>query len=160
LCGLSEAEQGEVLWNGAAVRGQRTEFHAQLAYAGHRAGLKDELTPRENLRFAAQMGRSEATALNEIITALQLDACADLPVAHLSAGQQRRVTLARVLSSSKPLWILDEPFTHLDQTGRTWLSQRFNQHLRANGLLLLAAHQDTGLDAERESIVELLDGAK
>lgn len=160
LCGLSEPELGDVLWGGAAIRSQRTEFHAQLAYAGHRAGLKDELTARENLRFAAQMGCSDATALNEIITALQLDACADLPVAHLSAGQQRRVTLARVLSSSKPLWILDEPFTHLDQTGRAWLSQRFNQHLQESGLLLLAAHQDTGLDANRETIIELSDGAQ
>jgi len=158
LCGLTEPEQGEVLWNGATVRSQRAELHARLAYAGHRAGLKDELTARENLVFAARMNNSDPENLQDIIAALQLQACADLPVAHLSAGQKRRVTLARVLSSGKPLWLLDEPFTHLDQAGRAWLSERFNQHLHANGMLLLAAHQDTGIDAQREVIVELHGG--
>ncbi len=158
LCGLTEPEYGEVLWNGTAVRLQRAELHAQLAYAGHRAGLKDELTPRENLHFAARLSGSDDNDLAEIISALQLQGCADLPVAHLSAGQKRRVTLARVLSSGKPLWLMDEPFTHLDQAGREWLSERFNQHLRANGMLLLAAHQDTGLEAHRERVLELQGG--
>lgn len=159
LCGLSEAEQGDILWNGIPLRSQRPVYNAALAYAGHRAGLKDELTVTENLRFAAQLcGNSDSNGnadINELIDALQLAQCADLPFAHLSAGQRRRTTLARVLGSGRPLWFLDEPFTNLDQDGRSWLSERFNAHLNHAGMLLVAAHQDTNLDSSRETVIEL-----
>ncbi len=154
LCGLSEAEQGEILWNGKVVRQQRTVFHAALAYAGHRAGFKDELTARENLRFAARLSGTGGD-LERILEALQLSNCADLPLAHLSAGQRRRTTLARVLNSGRPLWVFDEPFTNLDQSGREWLSAQFSTHLNGGGMLLLAAHQATGISAARESVMEL-----
>ncbi|NND54912.1 MAG: cytochrome c biogenesis heme-transporting ATPase CcmA [Gammaproteobacteria bacterium] len=154
LCGLSETTEGEVLWNGTPIRGQRSVFYAALAYGGHRAGSKDELTARENLRFAAEFAGTDGE-LDTLIPALALSVCADLPVGSLSAGQRRRVTLARVLGSGKPLWVLDEPFTNLDKAGRHWLAQRFNAHLSAGGMLLIAAHQDTGIDPAREQIIEL-----
>jgi heme exporter protein A len=154
LCGLSEPEQGEILWHGMPLRSQRPVYNASLAYAGHRAGLKDELTVTENLRFAAQLSGS-ADDIDELIAALQLGSCAELPVGNLSAGQRQRTTLARVLGSGRRLWVLDEPFTNLDTSGRDWLSRRFNSHLQNAGMLLIAAHQDTGLDSARESVVEL-----
>lgn len=154
LCGLSEPEQGTVHWNGAPIAGQRPLFHAALAYAGHRTGFKDELTARENLLFAARLAGADDD-LRDILLALQLDACADLPLGHLSAGQSRRATLARVLSSGKPLWVIDEPFTNLDQAGRDWLSKKFNQHLATDGMLLIAAHQASGIRTDRESVIEL-----
>lgn len=154
LCGLSEFTEGEILWNGASIRGQRAGFNAALAYGGHRAGSKDDLTARENLRFAARMAGSDGD-LDNLIPALALSGCADLPVGSLSAGQRRRVTLARVLGSGKPLWVLDEPFTNLDKAGRDWLAQRFSAHLAAGGMLLLAAHQDTGIDPACEQVIEL-----
>jgi len=154
LCGLSETTEGDVLWNGNAIRSQRSVFYAALAYGGHRAGLKDDLTARENLRFAARMAGSNGE-LDTLIPALALTACADLPVGSLSAGQRRRVTLARVLGSGKPLWVLDEPFTNLDKAGRGWLAGRFNSHLQDGGMLLVAAHQDTGIDPAREQMIEL-----
>lgn len=158
LCGLSEAQEGDVFWNGAAIRSQRSVYNAALAYGGHRAGLKDELTARENLSFAARLrGNRDQSA--ELIAALDLERCADLPVANLSAGQRRRVTLARVLGSGKPLWVLDEPFTNVDQAGREWLAGQFNTHLEQGGLLLLAAHQDTGIPAARERTIELAGAA-
>ncbi len=154
LVGLSEAEEGEIHWQGAPVRGQRQLFNAALAYAGHRAGLKDDLTARENLRFALQLAGTAAD-IDVLLAGLELTHCADLPVASLSAGQRRRVALARVLGSGKPLWVLDEPFTNLDQAGRAWLGSCFDAHLAAGGMLLMAAHQDSGIHSGRETIIEL-----
>ena len=143
-----------MLWNGAPVRSQRSVFYAALAFAGHRAGLKDDLTARENLRFAARLQGGEAEP-EGLLEALQLSICANLPVSNLSAGQRRRVTLARVLASGQPFWVLDEPFTNLDRSGRAWLAERFNSHLRSGGMLLLAAHQDSGIDPQLETILDL-----
>ncbi len=154
LCGLSDAEEGDILWRGTPVRQQRQLFNAALAYAGHQAGLKDDLTARENLRFALQLGGVTADP-TELLAGLELSRCADLPVASLSAGQRRRVALARVLGSGRALWVLDEPFTNLDQAGRAWLGERFDSHLEAGGMLLLAAHQETGITGGRERIIEL-----
>jgi len=142
-----------VLWNGTAVHVQRSVFHAALAFAGHRAGIKDDLTARENLRFAARLGGGgDPEALLE---PLELTVCADLPLHALSAGQRRRVALARVLSSQRLFWVLDEPFTNLDRNGREWLAGRFNRHLRDGGMLLIAAHQDTGIETNLETVLEL-----
>lgn len=154
LVGLSEPDSGDILWNGTTIRRQRTVFNAELAYAGHRAGLKDDLTPRENLHFAGRL-QGAAGAVAELLTALQLSACVDLPVHSLSAGQRRRVTLARVLASGRSFWVLDEPFTNLDREGREWLAGRFNAHLEQGGMLLLAAHQDTGIAPAFETVLEL-----
>lgn len=154
LCGLSMAEEGEVLWSGRPVGRVRSEFHQHLAYAGHTGGQKRDLTTRENLRFAAAM-RGRHTNQNEILQGLKLTGCADIPYGHLSAGQKRRSSLATVLGSGAELWVLDEPFTNLDPAGREWLGRRFNDHLNMGGLLLLAAHQDSLIDSARETVLEL-----
>lgn len=153
LCGLSEPEAGEVMWQGVPIRQQRSIYYSQLAYGGHRSGLKDDLTARENLQFENRLNGGTGD-IETILDNLELLRCADLPVRNLSAGQKRRAMLARVLGSMKSFWVLDEPFTHLDRNGRDWLSSRFNAHLEQGGMLLLAAHQETGLRAERETIIE------
>jgi heme exporter protein A len=154
LCGLSQAEEGEVLWQATAINRIRTEFHAHLAYSGHVNGLKSDLTTRENLRFAARL-RGRHTNQNELLLGLGLKACADLPVRNLSAGQRRRASLALVLGSGAELWVLDEPYTNLDTAGCEWLARRLNEQLAMGGLLLMAAHQGSGINPERESLVEL-----
>ena len=154
LCGLAQAETGKVLWQGIPVHRSRVEFHAHLAYSGHSSGLKRDLSTRENLRFAASM-RGRHTNQNDLLAGLGLTACADLPVRNLSAGQQRRASLAMVLGSGTELWVLDEPFTNIDRAGREWLGRRCNDHLAMGGLLLMAAHQHSLLDPSRESIIEL-----
>jgi heme exporter protein A len=154
LCGLSMAEAGDILWNGQGISRIRSEFNSHLAYSGHAGGLKRDLSTRENLRFSAGL-RGRHPNQNEILTGLGLNACADLPVGNLSAGQKRRASLALVLGSGAEFWALDEPFTNLDQAGREWLGRRCNDHLNMGGLLLLAAHQDSLLDPERETVLEL-----
>lgn len=154
LCGLSQPEEGEILWQGAATGRIRPVFHAHLAYSGHVSGLKGDLTTRENMRFAALM-RGRHTNQNDLLQGLGLMTCADLPVRNLSAGQRRRASLAMVLGSGAELWVLDEPYTNLDTAGCEWLSRRLNDHLAIGGLLLLAAHQGSGIKPERETLLEL-----
>ena len=154
LCGLSQAEEGEILWQSSPVHRIRSEFHSHLAYSGHVNGLKSDLTTRENLRFAAKL-RGRHPNQNDLLQGLGLVACADLPVRNLSAGQRRRASLAIVLGSGTELWVLDEPYTNLDAAGCEWLARRLNGHLAMGGLLLLAAHQGSGIEAERETLLEL-----
>jgi len=157
LCGLSEPETGDILWQNQPVRRNRADFHAHLAYAGHSNGMKGELSTRENLRFSALM-RGRHTNQNELLHWLGLTRCADLPVHSLSAGQRRRAALARVLGSGAQLWIMDEPFTNLDAAGIEWLGSRFNHHLSLGGLLMIAAHQDSRIEPARETVLELTGG--
>lgn len=154
LCGLSQPETGKILWQGSQTHHIRAEFHAHLAYSGHSNGLKRDLTTRENLRFAARL-RGRHANQNELLNGLGLTVCADLPVRNLSAGQQRRASLALILGSGAEFWVLDEPFTNLDRSGCEWLGRRFNDHLNMGGMLLTAAHQDSLLNPDRESIIEL-----
>jgi heme exporter protein A len=154
LCGLSDPETGVVIWGDEPVQRIRSEYYRALAYSGHALGLKGDLSPRENLAFARSM-RGLSGDAHELITALGLERCVDLPVKQLSAGQKQRAALAAVLGSGAAIWVLDEPYTHLDAGGRDWLAGRFNAHLAEGGRLLLAAHQDTGLDTAAESVLEL-----
>jgi heme exporter protein A len=154
LCGLSQAETGAILWQAQPVHRARSEFHSHLAYSGHVNGLKSDLTTRENLRFAAHL-RGRHPNQNDLLQGLGLLACADLPIRNLSAGQRRRASLAMVLGSGTELWVLDEPYTNLDTAGCEWLARRLNDHLSMGGLLLLAAHQGSGIKGERETLFEL-----
>jgi len=154
LCGLTQPEQGLVSWSGKPIERIRTDFNARLAYSGHNDGLKKDLSPRENLHFQALL-RGRHTNQNDLLNGLKLKTCADLPVRNLSAGQRRRSALAMVLGSGRELWILDEPYTHLDKTGCTWLSKRFNDHLNMGGLLLMVVHGDSLINQEREDVIEM-----
>jgi heme exporter protein A len=154
LCGLSEAEAGEVLWGGFPVSRRRSEFYAELAYSGHALGLKPDLTPQENLHFSQGL-RGKSCNETELLSNLGLERCRELPVRQLSAGQKQRAAIAAVLGSDANIWALDEPFTHLDAAGCSWLSQQFNEHLAAGGRLLLAAHQSTGINADWEHVLDL-----
>ncbi|NJD32420.1 MAG: cytochrome c biogenesis heme-transporting ATPase CcmA [Gammaproteobacteria bacterium] len=142
VCGLLPAESGEVHWCGRPVRGASDEFHAQLGYLGHPNSLKADLTARENLRFLA--GLRQALSDKEIDAAL--DRCGilsrgDLPSRSLSAGQKRRLALARLLLAEASLWVLDEPVTNLDTAGITLVEELIQEHVQRGGLALAAAHQ-------------------
>jgi heme exporter protein A len=154
LCGLTQPEQGLVSWSGKPIERIRTDFNARLAYSGHNDGLKKDLSPRENLHFQALL-RGRHTNQNDLLYGLNLKTCADLPVRNLSAGQRRRSALAMVLGSGRELWILDEPYTHLDKAGCNWLSKRFNDHLNMGGLLLMVVHGDSLINQEHEYVIEM-----
>jgi heme exporter protein A len=120
----------------------RDEYHQRLAYLAHTNALKPDLSALENLHYAVSLRRRiERAHLIASLQRLRIDMCADLPARALSAGQKRRLALARVLLTKAPLWILDEPITNLDAAGVAQFETLMAEHLEAGGMILTAAHQ-------------------
>ena len=119
LAGLAQPVEGKVRWNSDEITKQREEYHNQLLYLGHHSGVKPELTAWENLKFYQQISQSQqgTDILWGVLEKVGLLGREDLPAAQLSAGQQKRIALARLWISEAPLWILDEPFTAIDKKG-------------------------------------------
>ena len=142
LCGLSLPERGEVLWDGVPIDQDRARYHAQLAYLGHAPGLKLDLTARENLLFALSMQAvQEHVDIDVALERVGLDASANLVCRHLSAGQLRRVAIARLHLVSALLWILDEPFSAIDSQGVSDIETLLGTHLDAGGMVIFTSHQ-------------------
>ncbi len=141
LCGLTRPEAGTVRWEG---RADSLTCRRLVAYSGHQAALKADLTVRQNLRFYARLARSTSDE-SGLLDLLGLTKCADLEVRHLSAGQKRRAGLARILVSGRPAWLLDEPFTNMDPDGRRLLESRISSHVAAGGMAVIVAHDDVRL---------------
>ena len=146
--GLLRPEQGRVAWLGRPIASARTEYQVALAYAPHEPALKGDLTPLENLRFMIGLRRrAPAAELKAHLDRTGVGECADLPVRVLSAGQRRRVAMARVLASRASLWLLDEPFTNLDRAGSELLSGLLADHVAGGGMALVVAHHDLDIGA-------------
>ncbi|OOS00225.1 heme ABC transporter ATP-binding protein CcmA [Haemophilus paracuniculus] len=144
LAGLARPLAGDVSWNGLAIHKNREEYHHNLLYLGHQAGIKPELTAWENLRFYQQISQSEQgdEILWQSLEKVGLIGREDLPASQLSAGQQKRIALARLWISKAPLWILDEPFTAIDKTGVKLLTALFESHAKQGGIVILTSHQE------------------
>lgn len=152
LAGLGLPSAGQVCWGGRPILAQRDDYARALLYLGHLAGLKDELSPTDNLRIEAGLGGAGAADEVAICAALArwgLARQARLPLRVLSAGQRRRVALARLGLSDARLWILDEPFTALDVDAVRQLGSTLDGHLARGGLAVLTSHQDVPLASTR-----------
>ena len=120
---------------------------ADALFIGHHSAVKGLLTPRENLRWhPAGESFADPVAVDEALAAVGLYGYEDVPAAQLSAGQQRRVNLARLFLTQRSLWLLDEPFTAIDVAGVARLQQRFLRHANDGGGVLLTSHQSLDLD--------------
>lgn len=148
LCGLSAPAAGEVRWRGEAIARAREQYGREMAYVGHANGIKDDLTPLENLRLAAALnGRALGEdAAQAALARVGLARCVDLPARVLSFGQRRRVALAGLATAGALLWILDEPLTGLDVDGVAMVEAMIGDHVRAGGLAIMTTHQPLRLD--------------
>ncbi len=139
LTGLSRPDAGEVLWQGQPLHQVRDSYHQNLLWIGHQPGIKTRLTALENLHFYHRDG--DTAQCLEALAQAGLAGFEDIPVNQLSAGQQRRVALARLWLTRATLWILDEPFTAIDVNGVDRLTQRMAQHTGQGGIVILTTHQ-------------------
>jgi len=123
----------------------------QAHYLGHLDPLKSSLSVGENLRFWTRfLGGGRVSPSLEALRAVGLERVGDLPAGYLSAGQRRRLSLARLLAVERAIWLLDEPASALDADGQALLREMMRRHLAADGLILAATHASFGLDAARE----------
>jgi heme exporter protein A len=156
VAGLLPVESGDIEWRGKVNGAAFDALHGELAYLAHLNALKSDLTASENLRYAVGMHRPlEPNEIEETLARLQIAHCGPLPVRALSAGQKRRVAIARVLLSKAALWILDEPITNLDTAGIRLIEQCMGEHLDSGGMILAAAHQTLLEGSARSTTLEL-----
>jgi heme exporter protein A len=150
VAGLLAPAAGTISFSGGgervADREERCEF---VGWLGHHDGAKPQLTPAELLRFFAQLYGAEAREIPSLLELVGLSRAVALPCQYLSAGQKRRLALARLKLCGRPLWLLDEPLASLDAAGKSLLLELVREHLGAGGLAVIATHDLLGLDATR-----------
>jgi heme exporter protein A len=146
LAGFLAPAGGEVVWAGAKVADDAAAHRLRLHYVGHADALKGALTARENLAFAAALSGAPSDRIVGALAGFDLLALADVPARFLSAGQRRRLALARLLTGLRPLWLLDEPGVGLDSASRARLEQALADHRRAGGLAVVATHGDVAVE--------------
>jgi heme exporter protein A len=148
IAGFLYAEGGDIRWGGTPVRADRDAFHWELAYLGHEAALKGDLSAHENLRYACGLrAQLPPERFNKALAAVGLERIdPQQPVRSLSAGQQRRVALARLSLWNAKLWLLDEPAANLDAAGQCVLADLLKSHLASGGMAILATHLPIALN--------------
>jgi heme exporter protein A len=150
LCGFREPDAGQVLWCGDAIND--SQYYADMAYVGHLDGVKKELTVLENLKVSLALARSGQYSIQQALTKVHLAGYDDVLVQALSAGQKRRLSLARLLITQNAVWILDEPFTSLDKQGIALIESLMSEHCANGGMIVLTSHHDIelhGVDVQR-----------
>ncbi len=153
LSGLSRAFEGELFWKGQPLAEGRDDFLESLLYYGHLPGVKATLTPEENLRWYAALHPQTDTIterIHEALASVGLYGYEDVPCHSLSAGQNRRVSLARLYLSRAPLWILDEPFTAIDKRGVAAKEALIEEHAANGGSVILTTHHELAIGNLRQ----------
>ena len=156
LAGLMQPSDGEVRLAGRLLAEQHIELARNLLWLGHAAGIKGLLTAEENLAWLCALHRpASREAIAEALGAVGLRGFEDVPCHTLSAGQQRRVALARLYLDAAPLWILDEPFTALDKQGVNQFELHLAQHCQQGGMVVLTTHHQLAHKPQRYRQIDL-----
>jgi len=147
IAGFLAPAAGRILVKAAAGESDDAEERGKsVGWLGHQDGLKPQLSVREQLDFFASLygNKADSAVLEQVGLARQ----ADLPCRYLSAGQKRRLGLARLLASKRPLWLLDEPFAALDASGQQLIAHLMARHCGEGGIIVAATHEPLGLGNE------------
>ena len=144
IAGLTRPDAGDIRWNGESTREAGGGFREELLYSGHLPGIKDDLSSEENVRTALALRGVPVTgeAVREALAQVGLAKRRQLPARRLSAGQRRRIGLARLSLDTARVWALDEPLTALDDEGQGFFTRLLERHLAAGGLAVVATHHD------------------
>lgn len=157
LAGLLPWRAGQLNWCGQTLDASSADYQQHLAYLGHQSGMSDALTGIENLRFALNMldvawlPVSVATVLGQ----LDVAAVATRPFGRLSQGQRRRMAIARVMLSERPLWLLDEPDNALDRHGGAFLEEALKKHTDNGGMAVVVTHRGLSVSETPSWVLDL-----
>lgn len=144
ICGLFQEYTGDLVWDDESGRDD-------LLYQGHASGIKDTLTVSENLSYLLKLGSDlepSSQQFQEVLKKVELGGFEEVPCGSLSAGQRKRVNLARFFLSGHKLWVMDEPFSAIDISGVELLHELMGSHLEQGGTLIVTSHQDLDLKQE------------
>jgi len=145
ICGFREPDTGAVRWGGDEI--PHHQYYSDMAYVGHLDGIKKELTVLENLRLAQALSQAGKLSIQQALDKVRLSGYEDTLIQALSAGQKRRLSLARLLITHNILWILDEPFTSLDKQGIVLVETLMVEHCANGGMMVLTSHHDINLQS-------------
>jgi len=160
LTGLMEASAGEVHWKGKNIRAALPEYHRELCYIGHSLGFKLELNSFENLAFTKVLNESDhSLTIEQALSHVGLAAVAGRTAKYLSAGQKRRLALARLLITPATLWLLDEPFSALDDGGRQMVEKMLAEHIAGGGMAVVTTHQEMNVRPVQTCRLEIANPA-
>jgi heme exporter protein A len=158
IAGLAAPAAGRLAWGEAPIGADLTGYQARLRLVGHQDGVRLALTPCETLRFWAALHatatRPAAAVIERALAAFALEAVADWPCRWLSAGQRRRLALARLLVAPAPIWLLDEPTSALDDDNRLRLEQAIAAHRAGGGRVVLATHAPIMIDGADSLVLD------
>ena len=152
IAGLLDFEHGDVMWNEQRSSSNQQGFRGDVVWLSHKIGFKADLNLVENLRLEASLRETYEDRLPAVLQRLDLLALTELPVRALSAGQQRRIALARMLLAKARIWMMDEPFTNLDKAGQALVADLLAEHLDHGGACIVASHQPLDIDGRTRRI--------
>ena len=144
LAGILFPQTGKIFWKNQAIQEDPENFYRQINYIGHKSAVALPLTPEENLYFASRAYSLKIT-IPEALATVNLQHKKTTPATHLSAGQIRRIALAKLFLLDTIVWLLDEPYTALDAKGTNWLQMHIQQHLDNQGIVIMTSHQPHGI---------------
>lgn len=144
LCGFRLPDEGEITW-GDQSTSSFPEYYQNISFVGHKNGIKDELTVEENLNLMRSMATASDIKTEDVLKQIGLFKKSDVLTRLLSAGQKRKLALARLMMTNNSFWVLDEPFTSLDKASVGFFESLIKQHIARGGMLILTSHHDIDL---------------
>lgn len=142
IMGLFRADEGTIYWHGNNVQKEPEQFFYETLYLGHKLAIHSDLTAKQNIEHWASIHPANQTSIEKALEIVGLYGLEDIYCHSMSAGQHRKVALARLWMTSAKLWILDEPFTAIDKRGVALLQQKFAEHIAEGGIIIITTHQD------------------